>query len=114
MVGTGDEASVTLVDEKATATLDDDVAAIETNKDDGDDISAVMNLYSVNLFGPPQIWVVLPLQGILHCAFPSDAGPPPLSRELPQSMKISFYSPENAVENEGQNSQHSPLYSVPE
>jgi hypothetical protein len=88
LVGIDDDLdSVRIVDEEL-ATLDNEVTGADTDEDDEDKTGAVMNLYIVSLFGPPQIWVALPLQGMLHCVFPSGAGPPPLSRVLPQSSVV--------------------------
>jgi hypothetical protein len=40
--------------------------------------------YMFSLLGPPHISLEFPLQGMLHSAFPSGAGPPPLRSWLSQ------------------------------
>ena len=50
-------------------------------------VTVLLNSYKSSLFGPPQNSDRLPLQGILHPANPSAAGPPPLEKTLPQSIK---------------------------
>jgi hypothetical protein len=75
--------TVALVDEAELAMLDK-VAGAELEDEDEDGSDGVINLYIVNLFGPPQISAALPLQGMLHNVSPSGAGPPPLFRALPQ------------------------------
>jgi hypothetical protein len=77
--------------------LDDELEGF-TTLDELDDVVEVLELlpetltvwlksYRSSLFGPPQNSDRLPLQGILHPVKPSGAGPPPLEKTLPQSMK---------------------------
>jgi hypothetical protein len=49
-------------------------------------LTVLLKSYKSSLFGPPQNSDWLPLQGILHNAKPSGAGPPPLEKTLPQSI----------------------------
>lgn len=70
--------------EEAVLAMLDEVAGAELEDKDEDDSDGVMNLNIVNLLGPPQISAALPLQGMLHNASPSGAGPPPLFKALPQ------------------------------
>ena len=50
-------------------------------------LKALLKSYKSSLFAPPQYSDWLPLQGILHPVKPSGAGPPPLEKTLPQSIK---------------------------
>jgi hypothetical protein len=50
-------------------------------------VTVLLNSYKSSLFGPPQNSDRLPLQGMLHPVKPSGAGPPPLEKTLPQSIK---------------------------
>ena len=52
---------------------------------DGDDVEE----YTSNLLGPPQVSALLPLHFMLHRAFPSGAGPPPFTTELPHPELVS-------------------------
>lgn len=52
-----------------------------------DILTVLLKSYKSSLFGPPQNSDRLPLQGILHPVKPSGAGPPPLEKTLPQSIK---------------------------
>jgi len=50
-------------------------------------LKALLKSYKSSLFAPPQYSDWLPLQGILQPVKPSGAGPPPLEKTLPQSIK---------------------------
>jgi hypothetical protein len=50
-------------------------------------LTVLLKSYKSSLFGPPQNSDRFPLQGILHPVKPSGAGPPPLEKTLPQSIK---------------------------
>jgi hypothetical protein len=50
-------------------------------------LTVLLKSYKSSLFGPPQYSDWLPLQGILHPVKLSGAGPPPLEKTLPQSIK---------------------------
>jgi hypothetical protein len=52
-----------------------------------DALTVLLKSYKSSLFAPPQYSDWLPLQGILHPVKPSGAGPPPLEKTLPQSIK---------------------------
>jgi hypothetical protein len=45
--------------------------------EDGDDEVVFVAMNKLSLFDPPQVSSEFPLQGILHPAEPSGAGPPP-------------------------------------
>ena len=50
----------------------------------GEDEVVFVAKNKLSLFGPPQVSSAFPLQGILHPAEPSGAGPPPFWSALPQ------------------------------
>lgn len=76
----------TLVEELKLEVVDE-VSVVEVPELLLEALTVLLKSYKSSLLGPPQNSERLPLQGILHPVKPSGAGPPPLEKTFPQSIK---------------------------